>query len=260
MCKVNQNEKTKNNEKDYKKSLIIRKILFMCFLIIFIFSVVNLIISAIYNKKTDKLLSNIIKENFTQDNKDSNKNPINFENLHKINSDIIAWIRIKNTNINYPVFQTADNEHYLRRDINKEYNAYGSIFMNYNNSKAFIDKNTVLFGSNIRKDFMFDDLKKILNNELGNKIIVEIYTPQKKIDYIVFSTYTNQTEQYSINPNIVEDDELAEYIKELLNRSSILYNIVPNKKDKLLTLSTYDRSEKNRILVHAVYLNEEIYK
>lgn len=245
-----------------KKSGIRKSIIFLFFLIIFIFSSVNLIRWAVYNKKSYDLIDNIVEESFSEnieENNDeiTNKNPVDFESLENLNSDTVAWIRIKDTSINYPILQTTDNDYYLHKDINKEYSTCGWIFMDFKNSETFIDKNTVLYGHNIKSGLMFADLQKVLKNELGNEVIIEIYTPTEKLNYRVFSTYMQQPDDYSIKSNIVEESDQDKYIKEMLKRTSIIYNIVPDKSDKLLTLSTCDNTGENRILVHSVYVGGE---
>ena len=67
------------------------------------------------------------------------------ENLYDKYEDYRGWIKIDNTNINYPIVQGKDNSFYLDKDINKNYLSSGSIFMNYLNH-GFNDENTVLFG------------------------------------------------------------------------------------------------------------------
>lgn len=52
--------------------------------------------------------------------------------LQKENSDVKGWIRIENTNINYPLLQTTNNDYYLTHNYKKEYSGYGSIFINCN--------------------------------------------------------------------------------------------------------------------------------
>jgi len=59
--------------------------------------------------------------NFENDRKD-NKNPVDFENLKKLNSDVVGWIKINKTKINYPILRALDNDYYLTRDINKKNN------------------------------------------------------------------------------------------------------------------------------------------
>ena len=253
-----------------KKKLKTKTIIFLVFLAIFIFSSVNLIRWAIYNKKSTELIETLaeesFKENVIEENEKNtenevlvNKNPVDFENLESINSDTVAWIRIENTSINYPVVQTSDNDYYLHKDFNKEYSTCGWIFMDFKNSENFIDMNTVLYGHNIKSGIMFSDLQKILNKKLGNEVIIEIYTKTEKREYRVFSSYMEEPEDYATKSNIVDEATQEKYIKEMLRRSSTTYNVVPDKSDKLLTLSTCDNTGKNRILIHSVYVGGETY-
>lgn len=246
-------------EKNQKKN-IVRPVIFFVFAIIFIFSIVNLSRWAIYNRKSANLIKDIVNENFkeSKEEQEEKKNPVNFEELKKINKDSIAWIRIKDTNINYPILQTNDNEYYLKKDINEKYSTCGWIFMNYKNSSNFSDRNTVLYGHNIKSGLMFSDLQKIYKEELGTDVIIEIYTETEKLEYKVYSSYLIEPEDYSAKVLLDEDSE-KEYLQEILKRSSIMYNIVPDKSDKLITLSTCDNSGKNRILVHGFYIGGEKY-
>lgn len=243
-----------------KKRLIIKLILIIILASIFIFSAVNLIRWAVYNTKSSSQIKEIIKEDFTEpESLEEEKNPVNFESLKQKNEDVVAWIRIKDTSINYPIVQSKDNDYYLHKDIEKKYSTCGWIFMDYKNHEAFIDKNTVLYGHNIKSGLMFADLQKIYKNELGNEVIIEIYTPEEKLEYKVFSSYMEEPEDYATKSNIVDDVTFGKYVKEMLKRSSILYNIVPDKEGKALTLSTCDSTGKNRILIHAVYVGGENY-
>ena len=104
---------------------------------------------------------------------------------------------------------------------------------------------------------MFEPLEKVVNNELGKDITIEIYSETEKLNYKVFSSYIEDPEDYAIKSNIVTEEDQAKYITEMLKRSSIEYNLVPDKSDKLLTLSTCDNTGKKRILVHSVYVGGE---
>ena len=130
--------------------------------------------------------------------------------------------------------------------------------MNYKNNSNFSDRNTVLYGHNIKSGLMFSDLQKIYKNELGTEVVIEIYTETEKLEYKVYSSYLTEPEEYSTKVLLDEDTE-KEYLQEILKRSSIMYNIVPDKSDKLITLSTCDNSGKNRILIHGFYIGGEKY-
>lgn len=263
-----QNEKQKKEKIDIKK--IFRNIVLVILIFIFLFSFINLARWVIYNKKVLGTTKNLKNEVFSEEQDIRNienqfnenkilKNPVDFKTLKETNEDIVAWIKIDGTDIDYPIVQSKDNEYYLHKDINKKYNTCGWIFMDYKNTKTFIDKNTVLYGHNIKSGIMFSDLQKVLNNKLGDEIIIQIYTPKEKMEYRVFSTYMELPEEYAIKSNLVEEVDVEQYIKEMLKRSAISYNIVPDKTDKLITLSTCDNSGKNRILVHGVYVDGQNY-
>lgn len=259
--KLNEYIEIKESEKNKKKT-ILKIIFFILFLSIFIFSITNLIRWFIYNQKASNLSEEIIETTFNEEIKnenDINENPVDFETLKKQNPDTVAWIKIEGTTINYPIVQSTDNDYYLHKDFNKEYSTCGWIFMDYKNSEKMIDKNTVLYGHNIKSGIMFADLQKILRNQLGNEVIIEIYTPVEKLNYRVFSSYLKEPDDYATKSNIVDDDVQEKYIKEMLKRSDTLYNLVPDKSDRLLTLSTCDSTGENRILIHSVYIGGESY-
>ena len=255
-------KRTHDSKGEEKKDSKLRGVIFFIFLIVFLFSTINLIRWAIYNKKSSDVIEDIIEESFTEpvnqsENEVVSKNPVDFASLEEINSDSVAWIKIAGTSINYPIVQTTDNDYYLHNDIYKKYSTCGWIFMDFKNHEDFIDKNTVIYGHNIKSGLMFADLQKIYRNELGNEVTIEIYTPKEKLNYRVFSCYMKEPDDYAIKSNLVEESDQEKYIKEMLNRTSIVYNIVPDKTDKLLTLSTCDSTGKNRILVHSVYVGGE---
>jgi sortase B len=261
--------KKKKKKINFKK--LILKILLVIFICTFLFSFINLARWTIYNRRASSLSEELKEENFSEDidirnieNKYNEnktfKNPVDFESLKQRNEDIVAWIRIDGTDIDYPIVQADDNEYYLHRDIDKKYNTCGWIFMDYKNTESFIDKNTVIYGHNIKSGMMFSDLQKILNNKYGNDITIEIYTQTEKLEYRVYSCYMEEPEDYAIKSNLVEEDDVEKYINEMLERSYIPYNIVPDKTDKLITLSTCDSSGKNRILVHGVYVSGQNYE
>ena len=102
------------------------------------------------------------------------------DNLFEKNIDYRGWIKIDNTNINYPILQGQDNEEYLYKDINNEYIVSGSIFMNYLNN-GFDDQNTVLFGHNMKNGTMFANLKKYKEEDFfynNNDIEIELSNGQ----------------------------------------------------------------------------------
>lgn len=103
---------------------------------------------------------------------------IDFEELQKINPDIVAWIRIEGLGIDYPVVQGEDNEHYLHYTFRGEANVAGSIFLDYRNKADFSDSKIILYGHNMKNGSMFGSLKKYQNeNVFQENQIITIYLP-----------------------------------------------------------------------------------
>jgi sortase B len=80
------------------------------------------------------------------------------ERSKAINGDIVAWLDIPNTNIDFPITHTTDNEYYLSHDVNGNSSSYGVPFLDYRNTGDFSDFNSIIYGHNIRGKRMFSQL------------------------------------------------------------------------------------------------------
>lgn len=80
---------------------------------------------------------------------------VDFEALKKNGPDIIGWITLPDSAINYPVTQTDNNEYYLRHLYDGTYNKAGCLFADYENQADFSDRNTIIYGHNMRDGSMF---------------------------------------------------------------------------------------------------------
>ena len=173
-----------------------------------------------------------------------------FEKLKKINPDIIGWIKIDDTYINYPILQGKTNEYYLKKDIYGSYDFSGSIFVYSNADKNFNDENTVIYGHNMKNQKMFAHLRKIYNEELGKNIDVEICTEEKNNIYKVFSCYIESPNIEIIQRNFSELDKKT-YIDDAIVKSKINFEQKIDYSKKIITLITCSNSN-NRVIVHAI--------
>ena len=178
------------------------------------------------------------------------------ENLYDKYEDYRGWIKIDNTNINYPIVQGKDNSFYLDKDINKNYLSSGSIFMNYLNH-GFNDENTVLFGHHMRNKTMFAQLKKYKEKEFfygDNDIVIEVEN-DKVLKYKVFSAYVTDSKDNYIKTNFDDKDQYKEFLEDIKNKSQYKSYIDVNENDKIITLSTcsYEFNDA-RMVVHGKLL------
>ena len=238
--------------KSEKKIGIVSKIFLMLFIIVFLYSAINLFIWLKSNIELEKNEKEIFSQVQTVDDSTGNEIKIDFEKLVAINQDAKAWINIDNTNINYPIVQTDNNEYYLKRDINKNYSSCGSIFLDCDSSSDFTDKNTVIYGHNITSGLMFADLANIYNGSLGNDVTINIYRKDYRLlTYKVFSTYVYEPESYYLTTQFSNDEAYSTYLSAMMSRSVINFNQTVGVDDTIITLSTCTRDTKNRIVVHA---------
>ena len=139
---MSRKEKRKAN-----KAKIIISIIQLIFIVVLIYSLINIFLwykSNKANKQVMQELSQII-EIVKEDGKDDKKYKINFEELKNKNPNTVAWLKVENTNIEFPVVKANDNSYYLTHNFNKENNSAGWIFADYKNKFNGKDKNIVIY-------------------------------------------------------------------------------------------------------------------
>ena len=234
---------------------IIKIILLGICLVIFIYSAYN-IYNYIKEENANKKLKNELIEDVitevpsTELTKNEEKIPISvdFSTLKEKNQDIVGWIYSKDTPINYPVVQAEDNQYYLHRLINGEYNALGSIFMDYRNNPNLEDNNTIIYGHNMKSDEMFGTLQNYKNQEYyDNHKILYYFTQEKKYEIKLIAGYTASLEDDIYNLNEINQEQK----EKLLQKSDFKSDVNINQNDKLITLSTcsYEYEDARYILI-----------
>lgn len=177
---------------------------------------------------------------------------INFEALIAYNPDVVGWIRIPGTGVNYSLVQAEDNSKYLRHSIDLTWNEFGWPFLDYKNAPDFTDKNTVLYGHNIVSGLMFADVTNIYNGSLGTDVEIDIYrSDYRLLKYKVFSAYVYDPENYYLTTHFATDEQYSTYLNTMLGRSVWDFNQDVSIDDTIITLSTCTSDAKRRIVVHA---------
>ena len=161
----------------------------------------------------------------TSDGDQATDQRINFDELKATNPDTVAWLRVPNTTINYPVVQTTDNATYLSKTFTGGYSLSGTIFLDKGNVADFSSVNSILYGHNRVDGTMFADLDKIYDGSLGNDIKIFLYLPDGTArTYRVFSSYVTANDPTSINPGVTDFNSFA---REMLARSERDFNLDP---------------------------------
>lgn len=190
--------------------------------------------------------------------------PIDFNALWDQNPDIYAWITIPGTNIEYPILQhPSDDEYYLNHTVDKKSGLPGSIYTEgKHNTKDFSDRNTLIYGHNMKNGTMFGSLDKYIDPAfMKEHNTIVIYTPEHIYTYKVFGaiTYDNRHIMYSFD--FKEESGMQAFLDSIgkVNNLSTYIDgtIEVTASDKIITLSTCNGNKKQRFLVGAVLIDEQ---
>ena len=178
---------------------------------------------------------------------------VDFTELIKKNEDTVGWINVNNTNINYPVVQSTDNNYYLTHSYDKKENEAGWVFLDYRNNKDFTSKNNIIYAHSRLDKTMFGSLSKVLKQSWykdKSNHIIRLSTPTEDSLWQIFSVYVIKEETYYITTSWSSDTEYLDFLNTIKERSKYNFNTELNTDDKILTLSTC-YSDTERTVVHA---------
>ena len=161
-----------------------------------------------------------------------NQNIIDMQN--EINPDVVGWLTIPGTHIDYPFVRASDNDFYVRRDIYGNNATAGTIFTDWRCAEDLSDFNLILYGHNMRNKSMFGDLQQysdpwFFDNALNGTMFLQ------------YGTYTLEVFAFMV---ISADDEII-YNPGI--NSEVFFNYVmenarnysePVSRDRVVTLST----------------------
>lgn len=155
------------------------------------------------------------------------------------NKDIVGYLSINDTTIDYPVLQTADNEFYLNHDAYSNESKAGSIFLDYENNIEILDYNTVIYGHNMHDDIMFHSLRNYIDEAYFREHkVINFTTLYNEYVYEIFSVYETDVDFPYITVLFNSNEEFYELSSQFKEKSIYETNININENDKIITLST----------------------
>lgn len=178
-------------------------------------------------------------------------NSANEEELKSINSDYKMWIQIENTNINYPVVQSSDNDYYLKHNFRKESNISGTVFVESAND-IDNDKNIILYGHNMRNGTMFNNITNYKEESFFNEDNkISIIMNNTLYEYEVFSVYVKNVSEVNLAIGFANEDEFINYAYNEADESLYKKDVDFSAEDNLITLVTcsYEFTDARTIVV-----------
>ena len=179
------------------------------------------------------------------------RNPVDFEQLKEVNEDIIGWIRVNALGISYPIVQGEDNDYYLHRTFEGVENFAGCIFMEYQNNPDMTDKNTIIYGHNMKNGSMFGKLKNFRETETyESNPYFWVYTPDKVYRYDIFSCAEVDVFGDTYQIRFSDDEAFMKFVDNAQARSVADGSWVEvTEEDTVMTLSTCTGNDATRFVV-----------
>lgn len=164
---------------------------------------------------------------------------VDFAALSEINPDIVGWIYLEDTDINYPVTQGSDNAYYLKHLFNGEYNSSGCIFLDSRVASDFADKHSILYGHHMKNGTMFSGLDHFKTQDYYDAHpCALLMTPDGNYQVEFFAGYVASVEDTAWNVGFASDAEFAAWVETARERSCFESDVAVAVTDRILTLST----------------------
>ncbi len=248
-----------NNQEETKVKEIGIPLYIVILIFIVLISILTFYIRNTHYKKTDdNILDNNeideIKVDETKITDAVTKKMLQLQELKKENNDIVAWLEIPDTKINYPVLQTTDNEYYLTHTYKKENSKDGSIFLDKDYDWNMPSSNLLIYGHNNKNGNMFQELLKYEDESYYKEHpTIQFTTVDEDSTYEIIAVFKSRVyyknEQnvfrYYFFINAENEEEYNYYVEE--SKKASLYDTGKTAEygDQLLTLSTCEYSQED---------------
>lgn len=179
---------------------------------------------------------------------------VDWASLQKINPEIVGWLYIGALDLSYPVVQTKDNDYYLHRTFEKQYNFAGTIFVECKNKGDFKDPNTIVYGHNMLNGSMFGKLSHLSTEK---RYMIDPYfwilTPEGDYRYQMFGMKTAAVEDDTYTIFHGTDEVFSDWCDKMYQGSEVPLKKPDFKLDsKIVTLSTCTNDPGHRFVVQGI--------
>lgn len=162
--------------------------------------------------------------------------------LRGVNSDILGWITIPDTELSYPILAGRDNQYYLNHTWSGERNAAGAIFLEMNCANNFSDFNVIIYGHRMHNNMMFGTLRFYEDlNYWAEHPSVYLVSDTGVARYDIFAAYEAGVRDQTYRLDLAEEEEKQAFLDFCLSNSVLDTGVAPTTADQILTLSTCTR-------------------
>lgn len=235
---------------------------------VFVLLMLFLLLCAIYIKMdSDSVYQGADPKQWVQYKPDFPEDVETFEELQEKNPDVIGWITVFGTNIDYPILHSEEgNTFYLTHNALKQPEGSGSIFMDYRNQRDFSDFNTILHGHHMEQRKMFGDLERFVDedyfqkHEFGNLF----YNGEDHSIQIIATIMTDGYDRNIYQVSRKTEAERIQFINYIYSKASLIRGVdLTNKaqeqreRDLLMQGATAPLAPTNKIITLSTCNMEE---
>ncbi len=171
------------------------------------------------------------------------------------NPETVGWLTVNNTNIDYPVVQSVNNDYYLDHNYYMESDNNGWVFMDYRNDTEYLSDNLIIYAHNrYHSGVMFGTLQNTLRYSWytnPDNQIIKFKTLYEDLEYEIFSIYKISVTTDYLRTLFADANDKLEFYQMLQDRSIYDFEVDLTADSKIITLSTC-ADESNRYVIHAV--------
>lgn len=188
----------------------------------------------------------VLTEDIEEPNKETER-MLQVKQLQEQNGDIVGWIEIEKTNINYPVLQGTDNHYYMTHNYKKEKSKNGSIFLDANYNWNIPSNNLLIYGHNLGNGMMFQELLKYEKESFYQEHpVIRFTTAEEDAEYEIISAFKSRVYhkseknvfRYYYFLNSESEEEYNQFVKNAKSVSLYPIDATASYGDQLITLST----------------------
>ena len=196
---------------------------------------------------TEEIVNESTQENIEETINQENERILKVQKLQEENPDIVGWLEIEGTSINYPVLQGDDNEYYMAHNYKKQKSKNGSIFLTKDYDWSIPSSNLLIYGHNLSNGTMFQELLKYEKEDFYKKHpIIRFTTNNEDAEYEIISAFKSRVYykseknvfRYYFFLNSESEEEYNQFVKNAKNASLYPIDTTANYGDQLITLST----------------------
>ena len=189
--------------------------------------------------------------------RDVNQSIVDLQILHP---DTVGWLSVPNTKIDYPFVQGEDNAEYLHLDLDGEWSAAGTLFMDAQNNRDFSDFNTIIYGHHMQNGSMFGTLQHFndqtffAENPTG---IIVLSDTVYQIQWMAFAVI-RPDDAIIYNPTIETDKDKLIFLEHVSDVARHYRDLGVNEDDHMVSLSScnYEFPDARMVLIGKLLVEE----